>query len=82
MTVSLTAEQCAWLDAHIANGDFASLDDAVRRLIDARMIEERDDFAWARPHVAEALAAATRGEIITREEHRARNAARLALLKG
>lgn len=82
MTISLTTEQQAWLEAHIADGDFASLDEAVRRLIDARIIDESDDLAWARGHVAEALAAADRGEVITREAHRARNTARLASIKG
>jgi len=81
MQVSLTAEQLAWLDAHVARGDFASADEAVRRLIDARMAEEGDDLAWARTYVDEAMRAVARGEVISREEHRARNAARLASLE-
>ncbi len=82
MTISLTTEQQAWLEAHIADGDFGSLDDAVRRLIDARIVDESDDLAWASAHVAEALAAVDHGDVITRDVHRARNTARLASLKG
>jgi len=42
---------------------------------------ERDDLAWAKPLVAEGVAALERGETISLEEHKARNAARLAALK-
>jgi antitoxin ParD1/3/4 len=33
---------------------------------------ERDDMAWAKPYVDEALAEVARGEEITLEEHKAR----------
>lgn len=85
MTISLTPEQQAWLNAHVARGDFASVEDAARQLIDERIaeraLEEGDDLAWAKPYVDEALAAAARGDVLTREEHRARNAARLDAFK-
>ncbi len=82
MTVSLTPEQVAWLSAHVARGDFSSIEEAVRQLIDERIAErgamEDDDLAWAKPYVDEALAQAERGEVISWDEHRARNRARLA----
>ena len=85
MAISLTPEQQAWLNAHVARGDFASVEDAVRQLIDERIAEraaeERDDLAWAKPYVDEALADVARGEVLSRDEHRARNAARLAAFK-
>jgi len=85
MVISLTPEQQAWLDAHVARGDFASVEEAARQLIDERIAEraaeEKDDLAWAMPHVDEALADVGRGDIFSRDEHRARNAARLAALK-
>lgn len=85
MTISLTPEQQAWISAHVARGDFASAEEAARQLIDERIAEralvEQDDLAWAKPHVDEALAEVARGDVINREEHRARNAARLAALK-
>jgi antitoxin ParD1/3/4 len=84
MAISLTPKQQAWLTAHVARGDFPSIEDAVRQLIDERIAElaaeERDDLAWAKPHIDEALAEVARGEILNRDEHRARNADRLATL--
>jgi antitoxin ParD1/3/4 len=85
MVISLTPEQQAWLDAHVARGDFASVEDAPRQLIDERLAEraaeEKDDLAWAMPDVDEALADVARGDVLSREEHRTCNAARLAALK-
>src|SRR4051812_7952799 len=57
MTISLTPEQQAWINAHVARGDFASTEEAVRELIDERIaeraLEEQDDLGWAKPHVDE-----------------------------
>jgi hypothetical protein len=56
-----------------------------RQLIDEALVEralgESDDMEWAKPYVDEALAQVKRGEVITREEHEARNEARLAAMK-
>jgi antitoxin ParD1/3/4 len=53
----------------------------VRQLIDERIAEreldENDDLAWAKPYIDEGLAALERGDVMTLEEHMARNAARL-----
>ena len=81
MTISLTPDQQEWLNAHVAQGDFSSVEDGVRRLIDERMAEENDDLAWAKPYVDEAFAAVARGDVITIDQHKARNTARLAALK-
>jgi len=85
MSITLTPEQQAWLRAHVERGDFASIEDAVRQLIDERIAEiaaeESDDLAWARPYIDEALADVARGDVITIEEHEARNDARLAAMK-
>ena len=78
--MKLTLEQQAWLTAHIESGEFSSPEEAFARLIDARMLEEADDLAWARPHVEEAEAAIARGDVLTLDEHRARNVARLKAL--
>jgi antitoxin ParD1/3/4 len=85
MSITLTPDQEAWLQAHVATGDFASVEEAARQLIDERIVEreiEDDDLAWAKPLVDEGLAALERGEFISLDEHKARNAARLAALKG
>ena len=85
MTITLTAEQQAWLEAYVARGDFPSIEDAARQLIDERLaeraIEEEDDLSWAKLYVDEALAAVARGDVMTLEEHKRRTAALLASLK-
>jgi antitoxin ParD1/3/4 len=84
MPITLTPEQEAWCKTHVARGDFASVEEAARQLIDERIAErevESDDMAWAKPYVDEARADIARGDFITLEEHRARNAARLAALR-
>jgi antitoxin ParD1/3/4 len=86
MPITLTSEQETWLEAYVAAGEFASVEEAARQLIDDRIAEiaasgTDDDMEWARPMVDEARAAITRGETITLEEHRARNVERLAALR-
>jgi plasmid stabilization system protein ParE/Arc/MetJ-type ribon-helix-helix transcriptional regulator len=88
MSITLTPEQETWIKAQFAAGDFASVEEAARQLIDDRIAElandegdEPDDMAWAKPLVDEGLAALERGDFITLEEHRARNAARRAALR-
>ena len=85
MSISLTPEQQASLAALVERGEFGSIEEAARQLIDERiaerMAEESDDLAWAKPYVDEALAEVARGEVMTLEEHQPRNAARLAALK-
>jgi antitoxin ParD1/3/4 len=85
MSITLTVDQHEWINARIANGEFESVEQAVRQLVDERIAElslEDDDLSWAKPLVDEALAQVERGEVLTLEEHRARNAARVAALKG
>jgi antitoxin ParD1/3/4 len=85
MLITLTPEQEAWLKAHVANGDFASIDEAARQLIDERIAEraaeETDDLAWAKPYVDAAREAVARGEFVSLDEHKAHNARLLAALK-
>jgi len=84
MTITLKPDQEAWLETRVARGDFASIEEAARQLIDERIaeheLEESDDMAWAKPYVDEGLAALERGDVLTLEEHKARNAARLAAM--
>ena len=86
MVITLTPEQETWLKAHVATGEFGSVEEGARRLIEDRIAEiaeaaDDDDMEWAKPLVDEARAAIARGETITLEEHRARNAERLAALR-
>ncbi|MDE3177333.1 MAG: hypothetical protein KGM15_14620 [Pseudomonadota bacterium] len=85
MTITLDPEQEARIKTRVARGDFASVEEAARQLIDEalveRALEENDDMAWAKPYVDEALAEVERGEEISLEEHKARNVARLLALR-
>jgi antitoxin ParD1/3/4 len=85
MTITLTREQQALLSTYVARGDFSSIEEAARQLIDERIAEraaeESDDLAWAKPYVDAALADVARGDVITLDEHEARNDARLAAMK-
>jgi antitoxin ParD1/3/4 len=84
MVITLTREQESWLGARVAMGDFPTIEEAARRLIDERIAElgefADDDFAWAKPYVDEAREAVARGEVMTLEEHRARVAEHLRAL--
>ena len=41
MPITFTAEQEAWLRAHVASGAFASIEEAARQVIDERIAEDR-----------------------------------------
>jgi antitoxin ParD1/3/4 len=85
MLIALTPEQEAWLQLHVASGHFGSIEEAARRLVDERIAErelEDDDLGWAKPLVDQGLAELESGRTISLEEHKKRNAARLATLKG
>ena len=51
MTISLTPEQEAWINARVARR--IARQEAARQLIDERIaeraLEEQDDLAWAKP---------------------------------
>jgi antitoxin ParD1/3/4 len=85
MSITLPPEQEARLGKHVASGGFPSIEEAACQLIDERiterMLEADDDLAWAKPYVDEGIAALERGDFITLEEHKTRNAARLAAIK-
>jgi hypothetical protein len=74
------------LSVRVARGDFASIEDGVRRLIDERIAEraaeEADDLAWAAPFVETALVQAAEGKLLSLGEHEARIATMLAAMKG
>lgn len=81
MNIVLPPAQQKWIEAQIAKGEFASVDDAVQQIIAERMALEADDLAWAKPYVDEARAAVDRAEVFTLDEHEARMNERLKALK-
>jgi antitoxin ParD1/3/4 len=68
MNIKLPPEQENWLNARVADGEFASPEAAVRQMIAERMAIAADDFAWAKPYVDEARAAVARGEFVSINE--------------
>jgi antitoxin ParD1/3/4 len=74
MQISLTPDQQAWLAIRVERGEFASIDEAARRLIDERIAErviEEDGLAWAGPLVEQARAEVAAGKVLTAEERQA-----------
>jgi antitoxin ParD1/3/4 len=82
MNIKLPPEQEKWLNARVAEGDFASPEAAVRQMIAERMALEADDFAWAKPYLDEARAVVARGEVVSVDEAIADIDAHLASFKG
>jgi antitoxin ParD1/3/4 len=82
MTIMLKPEQEAWLAARVARGDYTSVEEAARQLLDERIAErvaeDGDDLAWARADVEQARAEQAQGDVMSLDEHRSRNKARLA----
>jgi antitoxin ParD1/3/4 len=69
MKIDLPAEQKQWLEAEVAAGRFASIDEAMEMAIAGLMTIEDDDLAWAKPLVDKARASVARGDIISGEEY-------------
>jgi antitoxin ParD1/3/4 len=71
MTITLTPEQVAGLERQVADGEFDSVEDAVRLAVADLMAIETDDLASAKPLVDEARASLARGEGIPAESVKA-----------
>jgi len=81
MSITLPREQQEWLEAQVEAGVYASIDEAVARIVAEHMHLDLDDLSWARPLVDEGRAALDRGEGLTLEEHRSQIAAKLEQLR-
>ena len=70
MTITLTPGQQKRLEAAVAAGQFASVEEAVRFAVDHLVLTDaaRDDLSWAKPYLDEARAQIARGETISLEE--------------
>ena len=82
MNIALPKPHTDWLRARVADGTFDSIDDAIAQFVEERMELGSDDLAWAGDAVAEARRDVAEGRTISLEEHRARNAERLARIGG
>jgi antitoxin ParD1/3/4 len=67
MTITLTPEQVEWLEQQVADGEFDSVEEAVRLAVADLMTLDTDDLEWAKPLVDEARAALARGEGVPAE---------------
>ena len=64
MTITLSPDQLAWIQARVSEGAYSDLDETVRDLLATGIAEHadfEDDLAWAKPSVDEALADIARG---------------------
>jgi Arc/MetJ-type ribon-helix-helix transcriptional regulator len=71
MTITLTSEQEKRLEAAVAAGQFASVEEAVRCAVERLlMLGEGDygDLSWVKPYLDEARAEIARGETLSMEE--------------
>ncbi len=71
MNIVLPKEQQRWLEAEVASGRFASIDQALAAAVAEFMAEEDDDLSWAKPLVDEARAGIARGEYIELDKFQA-----------
>jgi len=83
MTITLTPEQQKRLEAAVAAGQFASVEEAVRWAVDHIVVTDDDlgDLSWAKPYLDEAREQIARGESISLEEFNAHVDERLSKLR-
>ena len=81
MKIDLTPEQESWLKSRVANGNFATVADAIRTILDEHMAVVDDDLAWAKPLVEEGERAIERGDVMSLEEFRSRSSNLLKTFK-
>ena len=68
MRISLTPAQQKWLEAEVAAGRYASVEEAVRIAVDALMPPEVRDLSWTKPYLDEARESLARVEGVAPEE--------------
>ena len=69
MTITLKPEQQQWLEAAVAAGRFASVEEAVRFAIDHLFAPiDPDDLSWVKPYLDEARQQIARGEYVSHED--------------
>lgn len=84
MTITLLPDQESLIKAHVARGEFDSVEQAARKLIDEALAErafEESDLDWVKPYVEEAQAEFARGEVLSLEDIQSQAAATLAAFK-
>jgi Arc/MetJ-type ribon-helix-helix transcriptional regulator len=73
MTITLTPEQMEWIEAAVAAGHFASVEEAVRVAVaDLKMTIDFDNLDWAKPYIDEARQSVAHGDVSDGDEFLAR----------
>jgi len=67
MKITLPAEQEQWLEAQVAAGSFASVDEALAVAVADLMAADGDHLDWAKPYVEQARASIARGDVLSGE---------------
>jgi antitoxin ParD1/3/4 len=81
MNVKLPLEQQEWLNAQVAAGHYASVDEALAVAVADLMAIHSDEFAWAKPYVDQARASVARGDVMSGEEYFKRLNAKLESMR-
>ena len=81
MSIHLKADHEQWLSQQVAEGRFASIDEAVAQAIEALRLDAEDDDEWVRPYLEEAEAELARGEGIPGDVFLAELRERIAQLR-
>jgi Arc/MetJ-type ribon-helix-helix transcriptional regulator len=76
-----TPEQPRWLEAEVAAGRIASVEDAVRLAVDLIMPVDTSDLSWARPYLDEARGQVARGEYVEHSDLKRELAERIKSLR-
>ena len=81
MTIHLKADHEQWLTQQVAEGRFASIDEAVAQAIETLKLDDAEDDEWVRPYLEEAEASIASGEEIPGDVAIARMKARMNALR-
>ena len=81
MNITLPPNQRKWLEAEVAAGRFASLEEALAVAVSGLMELETDDLAWARPQVDKARASFAEGDVSASEAYLQRLDEKIAKLQ-
>ncbi len=72
MTIALTPEQQQWLEAAVADGRFASVEEAIQAaLVGIMTMDDQFDDDWTKPLLDEARADVEKGHTVSHEEFKA-----------
>ena len=80
MNITLPPNQRKWLEAEVAAGRFASIEEALAVAVSGLMELETDDLAWAKPQVDRARASFAEGDVSAGEAYLRRLDGRFAKL--